>query len=82
MIECSDILSVVITVQKTDKLISLYYDVCSAYRKANIVDSDQTAPKEQSDLGRQCVPRHFCQPNHCSDTYLPYVLPMVSITNI
>ena len=74
----------VITAQKTDKLILLCYDVCSAYRKANIVDSDQTAPKEQSDLGPQCVPRHFCQPNYYSDTYFPYILPneMVSITNI
>ena len=27
---------------------------------ANIADPDQTAPKEQSDLGQHCLPRHFC----------------------
>ena len=29
-------------------------------RMANSVDRDQTAPKEQSDLGMHCFDRHFC----------------------
>ena len=27
---------------------------------ANSVDLDQTAPREQSDLGLHCLPRHIC----------------------
>ena len=37
-----------------------YFD---RYISANSVDPDQTAPKEQSDLGLQCLPFRCCSPD-------------------
>ena len=34
-------------------------------RMAHIADPDQTAPKEQSDQGLHCLPKHIC-----SNTYI------------
>ena len=34
-------------------------------RLANSADPDQTAPKEQSDLGLHCLPTHFCPNSYC-----------------